>query len=102
MGILTEGVVQHIAYGSDNNDCNVDRYIVPVVVPNQHTKAIDISHLTADEQVHVASLVQEYASYVELNNRRLFKFEDWVLHTKGETITPKWRLFSLSKITILP
>ena len=95
--LLSEGTVSNITYTSDKKGITT-RAIVPVSVPKDCVRAIDVSELADDEQQHIAGLVSEYRQYISDIMQTSFKFEDWVEHTTGARIDPMWRSFKVTNI----
>jgi hypothetical protein len=100
--ILHESKIASIVYTSASDGNVSARTIVPtyVPVPADSVRAIDVSELTEAEQQETAALVAEYKQYTKDYFKAMFKFEDWVEHSKGTAISPKWRTFKVSGIKL--
>ena len=96
--------LQKIRYSKIDEKVGVqftERDIIPTFVPQPNIKAIDVSDLTEEQQQEVQQYLQEYAQYVKDFQQNMFKFEDWVAHTKNVDIEPKWRTFKKDNTKIL-
>ena len=72
------------------------RVIIPVFVPStkhRNVKAIDVTDLSQEEQKELERLIQSYDEYLKEQQKRLFSFEDFVSHTTGKDVSPRWRTF---------
>lgn len=97
---LTEGVLTPITYTSESKNETTERVIVPVSVPKDTIRAIDVSGMNDDDQQAVASLVAEYKEYLAGFYKGAFNFEDWASHTREVQIQPKWRTFKVSNVEV--
>jgi hypothetical protein len=97
---LNEGVLTSIVYTSESKNETKTRSIVPVTVPKDSVRAIDVSALPTEEQELMATLVAGYKEYLAGIFTGTFKFEDWVEHTTGMEISPSWRTFKVSNIKV--
>lgn len=97
---LNESEITSIVYTSAADGNTSARTIIPTSVPVlvDSIRAIDVSELTEAEQQTTASLVAEYKQYTKDYFKAMFKFEDWVEHSTGNSISPKWRTFKVSGI----
>jgi hypothetical protein len=98
MSQFKQGEFAKIVYLSETKDELSQRTIIPTFVPRQTMKSIDVSELTAEQKAEMQALYKEYARYYEEFLINAFNFETWVEHTKGKTISPKWRAFKLANI----
>lgn len=98
--MLTEANIAHVLYKSDKDGKKSDRVIVPVSVPKDTVRAIDVSELTSAQQDEMSRLVAEYKQYMDTIFKSAFTFENWVEHTYQETVIPKWRSFKTANLTI--
>lgn len=102
--MLKQYELQNIRYSKIDPTKGVqftERVIVPTFVPKDNIKAIDVSDLSEDQQQDVLQYLQEYAEYVKEFQQSMFKFEDWVAHTKNIYIEPKWRTFKKENTKVL-
>lgn len=83
----------------DSKNQTSNRKILTSSVPSVNITAIDVSELTEEEQNEMQGFLKEYKEYVKLHNKNMFNFEDWVSHSKGKEIKPKWKNFTQSRIT---
>jgi len=87
----------HIRYRkilSENKEEITTRWIVPMAVPSSNIKAIDLTEYSASERDQAAKTIAEYAQYVQLQQQKIFSFEDWLEHTTNQKATNvKWRTF---------
>ena len=93
---LEVGHAVAIEYEKKNCDI-VERFIVPVAIPKEYIRAIDVSGDDYDE-VAVAEMehyVTEYAQYVKDHMSSMFTFEDFVDHTFNESIEVQWKTFNI-------
>ena len=98
--MLTESTLTNISYQSDRDGKKSDRAIVPVSVPKDTVRAIDVSELSAAQQTEMVRLVSEYKQYMDTIFKSAFTFENWVEHTYHETVIPKWRSFKTANIAV--
>ena len=96
--MLNESFVANISY-CDRDGNKSDRRIVPVSVPKDSVRAIDVSDLSPGQQDEMERLVREYKEYMDNILKAAFTFEGWVEHSYNETIVPKWRSFKVHNIT---
>lgn len=108
MMMLKERDIQKIQYTKSNSDSGTmnrfevtERVIIPTFVPKPNIKAIDVTDLSDDKCQNVQQLLNEYNEYVREQTKKIFKFEDWVSHTKNEDVSVKWRTFKVENIKIL-
>lgn len=97
---LSEGTLASIVYTSESKGETKARTIVPMTIPKDSVRAIDVSALSVEEQRMMVALVAEYKKYMDSVFVGTFKFEDWVEHTTGMEIHPTWRTFKVSNIQI--
>lgn len=93
---LTENQITTIVYENENKGERTTRVIIPTSVPKDTVRAIDVDSLSPDERTKMLELYAEYREYTQEHINRMFNFETWVEHTKGETVQPKWRAFKVS------
>lgn len=74
------------------------RNIVPVDVPKDQIKAIDVTGWDEISCSSMEDLVSEYRKYKETQIKKIFNFEDWMAHTGHWDVSPKWRTFKLDGI----
>ena len=95
---LSESKIANITYTKDNGESS-DRVIIPTYVPNSAlVRAIDVTELSAADQVQMERLVAEYREYKDHILKTMFTFEDWVDHTYHQSVSPKWRSFKPGNI----
>lgn len=93
-----QGELFDITYLSESKNEVTQRQIIPTSVPKTVMKAIDVSELSVGEQLEMKALYKEYAAYYANYMDNAFNFETWCEHSKGKTISPKWRAFRLDNI----
>ena len=98
--MINEAELTTIVYTSESKKETTTRTIVPVTVPKDSIRAIDVSGAAIEAQQGMVELVAEYKSYVNAAIANTYKFEDWVEHTKGVVIHPNWRTFKVSNIQL--
>lgn len=92
---LTEREIATIVYEKEDGDLS-SRVILPVQVPGDLVRAIDVSELSNEERQEMATLYAEYKKYVMSFMENMFNFETWTEHTHNKQIKPKWRAFKTS------
>lgn len=95
---MKELELTHIEYVKEDGN-STDRFIIPTALPTSNIKAIDVTPLTEEDRARVGVLYKEYREYVQQSLDRLFKFEDWIEHTRNETVEVNWRTFKPSQMT---
>lgn len=100
MSKLTESTLVSVTYTKESSGDVSTRMIVPVSVPHDNIRAIDVSDIAEADQQGMATLVSEYKEYVAGVMASTYNFEDWVSHVKGTEIKPKWRSFKPSNIQL--
>lgn len=95
---LTENQLNQIVYNSASKAEITERVIIPMHIPSDNIKAVDVSDLQGDQRVEMLDLLKQYKEYQEKFRAQMFNFEDWAEHTHNKKINPKWRTFSLSRI----
>jgi hypothetical protein len=98
--MLSEGILTPIVYTSESKGETSTRTIVPMSVPKDNVRAIDVSELSEKDQQAMAELVVGYKEYLAGIFETTFKFEDWASHTKEIDVHPKWRTFKVSNIKV--
>lgn len=80
-----------------------ERYVIPTFVPVPNMKALDVTNMSDEERKEMETAYAEYTQYYKLAVSKLFTFEDWLTHSRGEKATPelKWRTFKLDNVKIL-
>jgi hypothetical protein len=96
-----------IKYEKDSGEVST-RTIIPTTNVPHNVKAVDISSLSEDEQLHMIALFEAYDEYTSNHMKKMFDFQNWVEHTTGEGVGSNnsgsplsWRTFKLSNTTIL-
>lgn len=92
---LVENEITTIVYEKDSGETSA-RVIIPVAVPHQNIRAIDLSDLTEAERLQMQAMYTEYKAYTKAYINNMLNFENWVDHTRNQEIKPKWRTFKLS------
>lgn len=84
----------HVTYYKhiDDNLEMTDRTIIPTVIPESCITALDITHLSAQDQIDAVDILAEYQLYVNHHMNTLFSLEDWLAHS-GKQLDIKWRKF---------
>jgi hypothetical protein len=93
---LTENQITSIVYESQGKQDVTTRVILPVSLPSDLIRAIDLSDVEPAERERIAKLHAEYREYRDRMMSTMFNFETWVEHTTGDKIEPKWRAFKQS------
>ena len=97
---LIESSINLIDYTSDSTNETTKRVIIPMHVPFDNVRAIDVSLLEAAEQQTMVEMVVEYKQYIASVMATAYKFEDWAEHTKNVSVQPKWRTFKLANVQV--
>lgn len=92
---LKEATITPVTYTKANNEPS-GRVIVPLNVPSDSVKAVDVTDLEPAERMRMRSLVEEFLAYRSAAMANLFNFETFVEHQTGQEIDVKWRTFKLS------
>lgn len=90
----------HISYTKEDTNESTNRTIIPIDVPKDVIKAIDVTDLSIDEMIDMREHVRQYLEYIETQLGTLYKFEDFVELTAGKKVSPKWRTFKKDNIDI--
>lgn len=94
---LVKGL-NHIVYTKKTTGETKPRVVLsPVDVPSI-VRAIDVTDLSDKKRTELVEYWTEYQEYLAQARERLFKFEDFIDHTHGVEIKPKWRSFVTSNI----
>lgn len=93
---LTENQITTIVYDNENKGERTTRVVIPTSVPKDVIRAIDVDSLDPAERTAMLEMYNQYREYTQQYIATMFKFEDWVEHTKGHEIKPKWRAFKVS------
>jgi hypothetical protein len=103
--MLNEATIYDVRYTSIRDGEVSERTIIPTYVPkpvsNSNIKALDVSHLTAQEQVQMQTLLQEYEEYKKAFLARMFDFQTWLDHSTGQTFELKYRTFAQENLELL-
>lgn len=94
---MKEAEIYKVEY-TDSKDQTSSRTIMPTFVPSENINAIDLSELTEEERAEIQQLYVEYKDYVNTLNKNIYSFEDFISHTKGKVIQPKWRKFNTNRL----
>jgi hypothetical protein len=95
---LKVGEVATIRYTKD--DEVTERVVIPTVVPS-NIKALDVTSVPQPLRESLGDHYTEYAAYLKQHMRTAFSFEDWLDHSKGIQLDPKWRTFKPDQTEIL-
>lgn len=74
------------------------RTIIPYMIPEENIKAIDVSDLPEKEREELLEFITEYGEYLKTYENQRFSLEDFISHSKGKEIKPKWRSFNKDRI----
>lgn len=96
--MLTESKVATIQYEDSKGEVSV-RDILPMSVPKDTIRALDLSGLDDAEKAKLSAHVAEYKEYMATVYKSAFTFENWAEHSYGESLDLKWRSFKVSKVT---
>lgn len=97
--MLSEAVVTTVLYNSERTGDFSSRVIIPVSVPVDVVKAIDVDGLSPQDRANMAEIVGEYLTYRQTYVAGMFGLEDWAEQTKGVRPDPKWRTFKLTGLS---
>lgn len=94
---------------SDGDTINIkhettERVIIPTRIPKTSPpiKALDVSHLSAEERGQLENAWEEYKEYIKTQMNSLFTFEDFVDHTDAaNSDNIKWRSFKSSLLEVI-
>ncbi len=96
--MLYQATPSHISYRKDSTGLVEEKFILPIYIPGELVTAIDIGDLPEPEVLKITQLQRDYSDYLAGIKRATFGFEDWVEHTTGEQIKPKWRSYKVANI----
>ena len=77
-----------------------ERVIIPVEVPYDNIKAIDVTDLSEEERSNLTELMKGYKDYLAQQKKNTFSSEDYVEHTTGKYVSLKWRTFKKNGIEL--
>lgn len=92
---LTEAEITTIIYEKENGE-TTSRTILPVSIPKDLIRAIDLSETDLSERAELQKMYEEYQWYVQNFMKTMFNFETWAEQAHGKEIKPKWRSFKVS------
>lgn len=95
--MLTESKVANIEYVDSKGERST-RIILPVTIPKDTIKALDVSDLAPGVVKSLSNRIAEYNEYMATIIKSAFTFENWVDHQHGESLDLKWRTFKVSEI----
>lgn len=95
---LKAGILANIRYTKEKEV--TERFIVPTSVP-LNIKALDVTGLPEPLRQKVANSYSEYTDYINQHIKTAFSFEDWIEHSKGIELSPKWRTFKPDQTEVL-
>lgn len=98
---MQEGQTYNVHYVSIVDGNETWRTIIPTVIPPEHIKAIDVSHLSPVQQETMSKLVSDYAEYKKAFVSRMFNLEDWIAHTTGQQVVLEHRTFAINNLDVL-
>lgn len=93
---LTENQITTIVYENENKGERTSRVIIPTSVPKDIVRGIDVDELDPGERNVMLELYNQYREYTQQYVANMFNFENWVEHTTGKEVKPKWRAFKVS------
>lgn len=98
---MEEAKLYNVHYTSKSGETS-DRTIIPTFVPavTTNVKAIDVSHLSADEREELRQLLEQYSEYKQNYIAGMFKLETWLEHTTGKQFELKFRTFVQENLQI--
>lgn len=91
MTILNELAVEHIKYTSAHEGVS-ERYVIPVSVPSDYIRTLDVTDYTEEERKHLVDAYAEYKEYVKLHMSKMFNFENWHHQVYGSDVEDDYRL----------
>lgn len=95
---LNEHQLTTIVYEGQASKETTARVIIPVQVPHDYIRAVDVSDLSPQDRLKMQELLTEYGEYRARIAKQAFSFEDYVEQVRGEVVEPKWRTFKLANI----
>lgn len=101
--MFKDHVINHIEYTNGKGETSEKR-VIPTYVPKKNVKAINVSHLSEEQQAGFVVLVTEYQEYIKQQQANMFSFEDWIDQSYGEEILEseiKWVTLNPEKTTFL-
>jgi hypothetical protein len=101
MDKLTEGKIVDIVYKNKAENKVSERTIIPTHVPSRNVKALDVSHLTKEQQEKMVKLFEEWRQYYDLHCKQAYNFAEWVELTTHQHIDPTFRTFCIENIQIV-
>lgn len=75
--------------------------VIPVRMPLPNITTIDVSDLEVKEQQEMETLVGDYLEYYQERTAAIFSFEDWVEHSTGQPVSPKWRALQPNNVEVI-
>lgn len=92
---LTENKITTIIYEKDTGE-TTSRTIIPVQVPKDLIRAIDLSETDNDVRAEIAQMYDQYVEYRNTFMKNMLTFEKWIDHTHNKEVELKWRSFKTS------
>lgn len=92
---LTEAKITTIIYEKEDGTAS-SRVIIPVSVPKDLIRAIDLSDVELTERAEIGALFEEYKEYQAVYLKNMLTFEKWADHSHNKELTLKWRSFKTS------
>lgn len=97
--MLTEGTIHHIEYESIATGSITQRHIIPVRIPPDTMRAMDVSECPDEMRTELLNLLHEYRKYHTTYINSMLTFEKWVDHTYNKEPPPiKWRSFKVNRL----
>lgn len=86
----------------DSKGSQTTRTILPLDIPIQNVRALDVSDMPDNKIQQLVKLRAEYSEYVKIHMSTITKFEDWVELTCGivlDSTDLKYRTFKLANMS---
>lgn len=94
---MKEHQISNVEYVDKKNEKST-RTIIPYKIPEENIRAIDVSDLPEGEREEMRQYLTEYNNYIKSLENQRFTLEDFISHSKGKEIKPKWRFFNKDRI----
>lgn len=89
-----------LIFPSEDSQKTTKRVVIPVDVPYDNVTVIDVTNSSKEERINFVHWVKEYKEYLTRQRKNTFSFEDFVQHTTGNYIFPKWRTFKKTGLRV--
>lgn len=98
---LSVGVSQSITY-VDSKGVTTHRTIIPVTIPADNIRALDVTGLSDEEINHLSDKLAEYKQYKSAIMQHMWTLEEFIKSTDddGTLDTISWRSFNRNRVSI--